>query len=84
MRIELQPVHHTLPGCYVVFAEGDWHGDIELQFDGTWNADTSMGNAAPGRGHTIRSAIEYCMGKPVAADDQIVMTQKFYDGPKDC
>lgn len=85
MKIELQPVHRTLPGCYVVFADGEWHGDLELQFDGTWEADTSMGFAAPSSGHVdIRAAIAYCLHRPVAADDQIVMTEKFYDGPKEC
>lgn len=83
MRIELQPVDRLLPGCYVVFANGDWHGDIELNLDGTWQGDVTLGNAAPSQPYdSIRDAIAYCY-RGLAPDDDIVMVAKFYDGPKE-
>lgn len=82
---ELFPTHRDLPGCYVITSSyGDALGDVELQPDGTWTGDTSMGVAAPSRPFaTLAEAVAYCVRYSEGLPVEFTVTQRYYDGPLD-
>jgi len=86
--IELHPTHPDLPGCYVVTGpqpDGTfgWHGDVELQANGQWVGDVTLGNGPPSKPYdTLAEAVSYVVNggrEPVTFSVQ----GSYYDGPLD-